>query len=462
MLPIIAIVGRSNVGKSTLFNIITNSNNKAIFYNINNVTRDRKYEIVNYNNNKFIIIDTAGFKNIKENIKCLISKQIFIAIKESDAVFFMVDSITGLLEDDYILAKYLKNLYKKDVFLIINKVDNKNLKYNSYEFYKLGFKNISFISTAHNYGINNFLNNKLMPYIKKLKNKNIKLKINVDNINYDNFIKIAIIGSPNVGKSTLINCLCKSERMIVDNKPGTTRDSTYIPIKYNDKLYVFIDTAGIKKKNNVNNIIEKFSIMKSIKEIKNSKIVIIIIDAEINISQKDLSLIYKILKYGKSIIIAFNKSDKISEDKKIKIKNNIINKFKYINFIPICFISALYKKGINFLFSLIKKIINIKKKNINTSYLNKILHESIKKHQPPIYNKYRIKLKYVHIGNYDPFTIVIHGNNVNGINIIYKKYLINYFRNKLNISGTPIKIIFKENNNPYIKDKKSNYKSKFK
>ncbi|WP_408608455.1 ribosome biogenesis GTPase Der [Candidatus Annandia adelgestsuga] len=372
-------------------------------------------------------------------------------------VLFLVDALTGILYDDYEITKYLRYIYKKKIFLIVNKVDNENLKNCSYEFYKLGFKNISFLSTAHHYGIKKFLDIKLIPYIKNIKkknnlNKNYEFKFYYNNIKKNN-IKIAIIGSPNVGKSTLINFLYKSKRIIVDNKPGTTRDSIYVPIKYNNKLYTFIDTAGIKKKNNIDSIIEKFSIIRSFKEIKISKIIILIIDVKINISQKDLSLIYNIIKSGKAIIIAFNKSDKISKYQKINIKNNIINKFKFINFIPICFISALYGKGIKYLFFLIQKVLNLNnKKKINTSLLNKILNESTSKHPPSIYKKYRTKLKYAHIGTYDPFTIIIHGNHINGINNIYKKYLINFFRIKLNIIGIPIKIIFKESNNPYIKN----------
>lgn len=262
-------------------------------------------------------------------------------------------------------------------------------------------------------------------------------------------IKVAVIGKPNVGKSTLINGLLQEERMITCNIPGTTLDSISIPFQYDSKNYTLIDTAGAsKKKKNINNF-EKFSIIKTLQTIENCNVVLLIIDASIKICNQDLSLADFIINAGKGIVIVINKADQLNTLEKKKIKESIKNDLKFLSFSRIHFVSALYQKGIFQLFRSVYESYDESTKKISTSILTKTMRMAVKKHQPPIIKGRRIKLKYAHLGSSNPPKIIIHGNQVKYISLPYKRYLINFFYNSLKIKGTPIQIQFKENLNPY-------------
>ncbi|BFI91165.1 ribosome biogenesis GTPase Der [Enterobacterales bacterium endosymbiont of Anomoneura mori] len=445
MIPIITIIGKSNVGKSTLFNYLL-CKKKSLVNNSLNLTRDRNYGYIKIKNKNFIIVDTGGVNNFKDDIQIKIAAQIFISIKKSNIIFFLVDAYENLTPEDEIFNKYIYE-FKDKIFLIINKIDKVNYKIKNLNFYKLGINNKIFpISSYNGYGINILFENIIL-FLKK-NNKKIKIKkIKKIKKKKEIKIKLIIIGKPNVGKSTLINNILNEERIIVHNLPGTTNDCIYIPTIYNKIKYIIIDTPGIINiKNNNKNILY---ISKILKLIKKSDIVLFLIDIVKDITNKDLLIINFIIKNGYSLVIAFNKLDKINKYKIIEKKNIIKNSFKFIKNTYIKYISGLKGIGIKNLLDSIENTYKSSKKQIKTSKINKVMKNAIIKHQPPIFKGYPIKFKYAHLGNYNPLTIIIHGNKVINITKLYKKYLINYFSKKLNIIGTKILLKFKENKNPY-------------
>ncbi|WMC19729.1 MAG: ribosome biogenesis GTPase Der [Enterobacteriaceae bacterium PC38] len=442
MTYIITIIGRSNVGKSTLFNYLL-CKKKSLVNNYKNSTRDINYGYINIKGIKFIIIDTGGIDNLKDEIQIKIAAKTFLSIKKSNIILFLVSAFDGLLLEDKILNKYIYE-FKEKIFLVVNKIDKLNYITVNLNFFSLGLtKEIFPISAYNGYGIN-FLFKKILIFIKK---KKIIVKKKIKKIN--NPIKLTIIGKPNVGKSTLINYILNEDRMIVHNISGTTNDCIYTPFIYNNISYIITDTPGII---NINKIKKKnLNLIKTLKIIKKSNIILLLFDINDKISNKDLILINFIIQNGNSIIIIFNKLDKINKLKYIKTKNLIIERLKFIKNTYIKFISGLLGLGINSLFKSIELTYFSTIKKIKTSILNKIMNNAIIKHKPPLFKNKYITLKYVHLGNHNPFTIVIHGNKVKQINNLYKKYLINYFKKKLNILGTKILLKFKETKNPFFK-----------
>ncbi|QJC29798.1 ribosome biogenesis GTPase Der [Enterobacteriaceae endosymbiont of Plateumaris sericea] len=452
--PIVTIIGSPNSGKSTLYNLLTKTN-KALVNNIPGFTRDRNYGYVKIHKYQFICIDTGSIisdNNAKNKIELnnsLVNKQTFKAIKESDLILFIIKGLY-LTNIDYEIIDKIRP-YKKNIIIILNRNNN----YCEKEFYSLGYKiyNINIIDVHH---INKLLL-LLLPYIKNIFRK--KNLIKIKNFKYNNSIennsiKLAIIGTPNAGKSTLINNILEEDRMIVNNIAGTTRDSIFIPIENMNKItkkyfnnLILIDTAGIKKKNKIKNI-EKNIIKDSFLSIKKSKIILFIIDGSKEIfSHQDMSIINYIINQGKPIILVINKYDKIQFKNIKQIKEIIKVKFP---FIPMIFISAKYGLGLKKLFKLLFKIYNLTNQKINTSKLMKIMYLAINNFPPPMINNHRIKLKYIHVGKYNPLTLIIHGNQVKKLENNYKRYLSNFLYKKLNFFGIPIFLKFKENKNPYI------------
>lgn len=463
---IISIIGRKNVGKSTLFNKLTNTKH-SIIEKISGTTRDRKIGFLTLINKKIILIDTGGLNlKTKNTLENEINKQTENAIQESNLIFFVVDFCSGLVPEDYSIKKLIKK-FKKEVVLIVNKSENFDNKFKFNEFYTLGFKEIFFISTSRNIGLLNIIKIIKKKLITWTKNNNlINFPIEKENFNTDkkyNFFneieekknkntKIGVIGRPNVGKSTLINILLKENRVITENKPGTTRDCIFIPIKskYNNNC-ILIDTAGIyrKNKNIKKNNIEKLSIQKSFKIIRNSNILIFLIDAREQITHQDLKILQYTQNLAKPTLILVNKWDLISQSKKHQTKKIILFRLKhFLNFI-IYFISALHAIGTNKILKLCNEIYQSSKQKITSAKLTKILILAVKEHSPPLVNGKIIKLNFAHPGGYNPLRIIIHGKMLNKLLRSYKKYLINYFQNQLKLKNTTVIIHYKNNNNPY-------------
>ncbi|PPI86683.1 ribosome biogenesis GTPase Der [Candidatus Pantoea edessiphila] len=464
MEPIIALIGHFNVGKSTLFNRLTKTADSLVS-NIPGVTRDRKYGYAKLSGLTFIVIDTAGFEDVTIGVEQGMISQSLIAIEEADIVLFVVDSTVGIIVADQKIAKYLHK-YKKMVFVVVNKINRLDGDLNITNFRALGFENINAIDAVSGYGIIDLFKKITLYWQDYIKNNVSKINTLLDTqiltfkennhlkkhklpTSLDLPIRLAIVGRPNVGKSTLINCILGKNRVIVHDTPGTTRDSVYISIKYLDQNYIIIDTAGVRKRNNVNHIIEKYSINKTLQAIDDSNVVLLIINAHEEISHQDYYLLNFINSKGKSLVIVINKCDNLSWKVREEIEHKIKLRLGFINFARIHFISALYSIGINDLFKSVNEAYICSRKHVNSSLITKIMNLATKNHKPPLINGNPIKMKYAHIGSHNPLTIIIHGNRLKFLPKTYKRYLVAFFSKSMNIIGSLIRIQLKETKNPY-------------
>ena len=438
----IALVGRPNVGKSSLFNVLTNSRD-ALVADIPGLTRDRHYAKLKINNSFFILIDTGGMeRSTNSGIKLKMIEQTNLAIDESEIIFFIVDGRQGLHPFDEDIAKNLRKK-NKSILLLINKCENLNIDLVENEFNKLGFLNKIFISTSHRSGIS-LINDFLVQFTGK----------SSDNLITDKKISISILGKPNVGKSTLINSILGEERFISFDEPGTTRDSVSTDFIYNGKHLSIIDTAGIRKKGRVADTVEKFSILKSLLSINKSNVTILVINADEGLGTQDLQILGYILESGKPLVISVNKWDLLDSYKKNEFKKQIQKRMNFFKNYQIFYISALKKIGINELLSGVFNAYNVSRIKIKTPILNKFISDLQITHQPPIFKGIRPKLKYAHQGDIMPPTIVIHGNHLSGLKKDYIKFIESSLINTFNLLGTPIRIQLNETNNPYDQNPK--------
>jgi GTP-binding protein len=474
MLPVVALVGRPNVGKSTLFNRLTRSRN-ALVADYPGLTRDRQYGQAEVEEHPFIVIDTGGINGDEEGIDLLMAEQSLTAIDEADAVLFLVDARDGLTSADYGIADYLRKQNKR-IFLVANKVDGIDADSAVAEFYALSLgEEVHKIAAAHGRGVTQLLTLALTPHIEALGQPKInddeedgefdgdyerelteaELEKQIEEAPKENdTIKLAIIGKPNVGKSTLTNRILGEERVVVFDAPGTTRDSVYIPMEHNGRSYTLIDTAGIRRRKNVTDVVEKFSVIKTLRAIEDANVCLLLIDAREGISDQDLSLLGFILESGRSLVLAVNKWDGLEEHAKDRIKTEMDRRLGFIDFAKIHFISALHGTGVGHLYASVEEAFVSATKRISTAMVTKILDMAAFDHQPPMHNGRRIKLKYAHAGGYNPPIIVIHGNLAKKLPQSYKRYLMNYYRKSLKIMGTPIRIEFRETSNPFAGKKK--------
>ena len=436
MSSVIAIVGRPNVGKSTLFNILTGSRS-AIVADFSGLTRDRKYG--NIKDSSLVLIDTGGISMEDTDMSEAIKKQTENAIEEADSIFFIVDAIEGLLPLDEVIADLLRKQNKR-ITLIINKVDNNKIEGYSTEFDKLGFAETIRVSAAHNIGLSD-----IRTILNDFEDSQevIESSISTDSL------KISIIGRPNAGKSTLVNQLLGEERVLVSPESGTTRDSIEVPLKANSKEITLIDTAGMRRKRSIKEETEKFSVSKSVESIKKANVVILLLDSSEDIVDQDIHLLGLTLTIGRPVVIAANKLDILSKERKIELENNINRKIRFAQYLEPHFISAKKGTGVKKLLRKAEKAYNTSIKELDTSVLNKVLKEAVFNQQPSMSGRFRPKLRYVHAGGKNPPKIVIHGNNLKELKDSYTKYLENFFRNKLSLGETPLSILYKEQSNPF-------------
>lgn len=440
MKPVIAIVGRPNVGKSTLFNSLTKSRN-ALVADRPGVTRDRQYGFGDYKDHEFILIDTGGLgRNDKdsENIANLISDQSLRAIKEADVLIWLVDGRNGLTAEDEHLAKVLRPMCKH-IFLTANKTEGLNTDIILSDFYRLGFDGPYAISAKRGNGVGHLMDEVIQHLPAESEDK----------IQIEHGLRITILGRPNVGKSTLINRILGEERVLTFNQPGTTRDSIAIPFERNGKPYTLIDTAGIRRRSKITDTIEKFSIVKSLQAIDSTQIVILVLDAQEAITEQDATLLGLIADSGKALIIAVNKWDGLEVSHKASIKAQLDRKFRFLDYACIHFISALHGSGVGKLFVSVNKISKSLSIEPTPSKVTTILQQAIEAHPPPMVRGRRIKLRYAHLGGHDPIRIIVHGNQTERVPESFKRYLANQMRKQLKLVGTPVLIEFKQSENPY-------------
>lgn len=440
MIPVIAFVGRPNVGKSTLFNRLTRTQN-ALVADYPGLTRDRQYGEAVYKDRPYIVIDTGGIGVEDIAVDDLMSKQSKIALDEADLVFFIVDGRDGLTGLDQEIAKRLRILNKK-LYVLVNKIDGLHEEVAVAEFQTLGFSRVYGISASHGRGLQTVLDEVTADFPKKEES----LEPEADTI------KVTFAGRPNVGKSTLINRLLGEERVVVYDMPGTTRDSIAVPFSRDDRSYVLIDTAGVRRKSRVDDKIEKFSIIKTLQSIKESHVCLFILDAKEGITDQDLQILSFILETGKALVIAINKWDGLDENQREKVKEDIKRRLFFVNFAKVKTISALHGTGVGLLFKDINQAYQSSMQAFSTPQLTRLLQDLITQHAPPLVRGRRIKMRYAHAGGHNPPLIVIHGNQVSSLPDSYVRYLRNAFIEHLGLVGTPLKLEFKSGDNPY-KDK---------
>lgn len=450
MKAVVTLVGRPNVGKSTLFNRLTHRRD-ALVADIAGLTRDRIYGTVKNDNCDFILIDTGGLTEQADVIAGLMRKQADLAIEEADLVFFLVDGRAGLLGDDEIIAQQLRSINKPTI-LIVNKAEGERKEIISAEFYAVGLGEPYAISASQGRGVA-----PLMEELQRRIPSVLKDEIAIEHENdvQDKGIRLAVLGRPNVGKSTLINRIMGEERVVAFDEPGTTRDSIHIPFEKDGTEYTLIDTAGVRRRSKVSKMLEKFSIVKTLQALEDANVVLLVLDAHEGIVEQDLHLAGLIIQSGRAVVIAVNKWDGLDKDEREWVTSNVERRLPFMRFANTHFISALHGSGVGLLFKSVKQAYSSAMSQIPTSRLTRVLEDAVSDHQPPLVHGRRIKFRYAHLGGKNPPRIIIHGNQTDATPNSYKRYLENTFRDVLKLHGTPIVIEFKKGDNPFKARKKT-------
>ena len=445
MRPVIALVGRPNVGKSTLFNRLTRSRD-ALVANVPGLTRDRQYGDGLVGGRAYIVVDTGGLAENETDIDQAMESQSYLAIDEADIVLFMVDARAGLTPADSQILDQLRKR-QKTVFLVVNKIDGSNPEQAMADFHATGLKHLYPITATQGKGVSRLMT-EVLATVPEAENDGTTGAQAVG-------IKIAVVGCPNVGKSTLVNRLLGEERVVVFDLPGTTRDSLYIPYDRRGESYTLIDTAGIRKRGKTRETVEKFSVIKSLQAIDDAHVVIMILDARKGLVEQDLHLLDYIIDAGRALVVAVNKWDGLSQEKKDKLKSDIERRMGFVTFAKKHYISALHGTGVGDLYKSIHAAYDAAQRKLDTNKLTKILERAVEEHAPPMVNGRRIKLRYAHSGGHNPPIIVIHGKQTDKLPAHYTRYLEKTYRKIMKLEGTPIRIHFKSDANPFTSSEKS-------
>jgi GTP-binding protein len=444
MKPVIALVGRPNVGKSTLFNRLTRSRD-ALVADIPGLTRDRHYGEGRVGERPFLVIDTGGFEPVaKVGIMHEMAKQTKQAVAEADVVIFLVDGRQGLTPHDKTITDFLRKS-GRSVMLVVNK--SEGMKYTSVtaDFYELGLGDPYVISAAHGDGVADLVEEAL--------DKALSQKPELEEAEEKIFgTKIAIVGRPNVGKSTLVNTLLGEERVIAFDMPGTTRDSIEIPFERNDRHYTLIDTAGIRRRGKVFEAIEKFSVVKTLQSISEANVVVLLLDAQQDISEQDAHIAGFVLESGRALVVGVNKWDGLTSDRRDEIKMDIDRKLSFLSFAKFHYISALKSTGVTLLMKSVDAAYAAAMAKLPTPQLTRALQEAVDHQQPRRKGSIRPKLRYAHQGGQNPPIIVIHGNALDAIDANYKRFLEKHFRDTFALVGTPLRIELRSGKNPFSKE----------
>jgi GTP-binding protein len=444
MKPVIALVGRPNVGKSTLFNRLTRSRD-ALVADLPGLTRDRHYGEGRIGERPFLVIDTGGFEPVaKEGIMFEMAKQTKQAVAEADMVIFIVDGRQGLTPHDKTITDFLRRA-ARPVMLVINKSEGMQYTSVTAEFYELGLGDPYVISAAHGDGVMDLVDEALDLVIAQQTVPDEPVD------EQDRGIRIAIVGRPNVGKSTLVNTLLGEDRVIAFDMPGTTRDSIEIPFERDGRRYSLIDTAGIRKRGKVFEAIEKFSVVKTLQSISEANVVILLLDAQQDISEQDAHIAGFILESGRALVVGVNKWDGLTSDRRDEIKIDLDRKLSFLSFAKFHFVSALKSTGIAQMMKSVDAAYAAATANLPTPKLTRALLEAVEHQQPRRKGSIRPKLRYAHQGGQNPPVIVIHGNALDAIDANYKRYLEKHFRETFSLVGTPLRIELRSGKNPFAK-----------
>ncbi len=437
MKPTIVLVGRPNVGKSTLFNRLTKTRD-ALVHDMPGLTRDRHYGHGRVGGKPYLVVDTGGFEPVVDSgILAEMARQTLQAVDEGDAIIFLVDGRNGVAPQDMIIAERLRRT-GRPVFLAVNKTEGMAQATAVAEFHELGLGNPVAISSAHGENVRELLELVLEAFPEGAG----------EDVEPDH-PKIAIVGRPNVGKSTLVNTLVGEERVIAFDQPGTTRDSIYVDFERNGRHYTLIDTAGVRRKGRVIEAIEKFSVIKTLQAIEDANVVVLVLDAQQEISDQDAHLAGFILEAGRALVVAINKWDDLEAYRRERVKKEMEWRLSFLSFARFHFISALKGSGIAPVLKSIDEAYRAAMAKLPTPRLTQVLHDAVARHAPPKSGFFRPKPKYAHQGGSNPPIIVVHGNHLDAIGNDYKRYLENTFRDAFHLLGTPLRVEFKASINPF-------------
>ena len=442
MKPVITLVGRPNVGKSTLFNRLTRSRD-ALVADLPGLTRDRIYGDGKIGDRPYIVVDTGGLSADADGVAGHMADQARQAMQEADVVLFLVDGRAGLTTGDEHIAVSLRQMHKR-VILAVNKSEGANPDLITVDFQTLGLGQPFSVSAAHGEGVSRLMGDVLagLPDVGKADE------------NPNDAIRVAVVGRPNVGKSTLVNRMLGEERVVVFDEAGTTRDSIYIPYERDEQRYVLIDTAGVRRRGRVEETVEKFSIVKTLQAIDAAHVVIMVMDAAEGVHNQDLSLAGMVVERGRAMVITVNKWDGLSSDQRQRVKTEIDRRLPFLDFASMHFISALHGSGVGDLFVAVQRSYRAAMRKMPTPDLTRLLQDAVTHYPPPLARGRRIKLRYAHQGGSNPPLIIIHGTQTDAVPASYQRYLVNSFREALRLRGTPLRIEFKSGENPYA-DKKN-------
>ena len=441
MLPIVALVGRPNVGKSTLFNALTRTRD-AIVADVPGVTRDRQYGYGQFGSGSYVVIDTGGL--VIENpsvIEAQMRMQTERAVAEADRLIFIVDARAGLTPQDEIIARELRRS-GKPIILAVNKIESLDTQVALSDFHALALGEPCPIAATHGQGIRELMSVALAGFEAAVREDSIQ-----------DAIRIAVIGRPNVGKSTLINRLLGEERVIASEEPGTTRDSILVPFKRDDREFVLIDTAGIRRRSKVEDLIEKVSVAKTLQAMDYAHVVVMVLDAHDVVGEQDASVLGMALQRGRALLIAINKWDGIPTEQRDEIRRQLALKLDFVPYAPLHFISARHGTGVGELVQSAVRGFESAMCEMPTRVLNKTLEAALQAHQPPLVHGRRIKLRYVHQGGRNPPRVIVHGNQVERVPDAYARYLANVFRKTFDLYATPVLVEFRADSNPYSERK---------
>lgn len=442
MLPVIALVGRPNVGKSTLFNRLTRSRD-ALVADYPGLTRDRQYGFGKLGPTPYLVIDTGGVAGGEVGINELMVEQTVRALEEADVAIVLVDGRSGLTAADEHVAE-LARRHAKKTWLATNKAEGLDAAIAGAEFHGLGLGEPIAVSAAHGDRVAALMDEVLAPYVDQEPDD-----AGEEDVDEEAPLRIAVIGRPNVGKSTLINRLLGEERLVVYDQPGTTRDSVSVPFERDGRQYELIDTAGVRRKARVHEAIEKFSIIKALQAMERAQVVLAVFDAQEGVTEQDVSLLGLIVERGRALVVVANKWDGLSQDQRRHVRDQLDRRLPFLEFAEQHTISALHGSGVGDLLPAVERAYRAATRDLPTSDLTRVLEDAVREHQPPLVRGRRIRLRYAHQGGRNPPVIVIHGNQTERLPETYRRYLINRFRKVFNLKGTPVRLQLRTGDNPF-------------